>query len=322
MRDVFTNISNKFTNEELYKLYVTDNVSTESIALSCGVSRSTIQRYLRINDIKIPKSTLNKIKTDAMVNFVKTNLSGKTWDEAIGVEASKLRSKLQSESRKELFKTDVNFANRIVNHMQNLGELRKGKTEIEMYGIDKAKSMQTRRNTGVSKTLSSFYLENYSSLKGKTFEEISGVENAKIRRKICRDTMINTMDTGKLKYARVSIFHKRMFDRVKLVYSDAIIEHRVDNKFVDIFIPSISLAIECDGYYYHENTSNVSRDLVICREGIKVIHYCSYIPMLSEIKNDIDSILKSDIKFVYKCGGRIFTLEAMQNEFSIKGGKN
>lgn len=61
---------------------------------------------------------------------------------------------------------------------------------------------------------------------------------------------------------RVSKFQKRIYDDIKLKYSDAVLEHYlVDVKrSVDIYIPSKKLIIECFGDYWHCNPDKCKSD--------------------------------------------------------------
>jgi len=132
--------------------------------------------------------------------------------------------------------------------------------------------------------------------KGKTYEDLYGIEKAKIQREIKRQWMLN----GKSSY--VNSFNKspskpqvEIFKIVKNLFPSAILNYPCLNYSIDIAIPDLKIAIESDGSWYHQNLENdLIRQKNIENEGWKFIKYTIYdkFPSIEQLKEDIIKIMK------------------------------
>lgn len=92
---------------------------------------------------------------------------------------------------------------------------------------------------------------------------------------------------------------KEIFEKVKILFSDAIMNLPILNYCADIAIPSIKLVIEYNGEYWHREKEDYDfkRKESIEKEGWKVLIYSGVkgldiIPSKEQIKNDITNIFR------------------------------
>lgn len=295
----------KISEDKLKDQYIIEGKSVDVIAKDLGVSRSSVSRALRKNQIKLTNEELIFRKIRGFIKRAE-RIKGSTWEEFYGKERSNTIKEKSSVSRKSLFQ-DASYKENNKKHMQSLGKHRKGKTETELYGETLAKEKSKKR----SKSLQKYYSQNDSKLKGTTFEEVLGPKKAKIRKKQCSDTFKQTIrknpDVVNIS-RRTSKPQKRLFTKVRRYYPDAILEHPIATKdslrFADIFVPSLKLVIEYDGAHYHTN-KDVKRDQSIVEAGYKLLHFHNYVPSFRELKENIDSIVNSDTTVEYQLNGGI-----------------
>lgn len=72
---------------------------------------------------------------------------------------------------------------------------------------------------------------------------------------------------------QTSFPEQAIFYYFKQLFSDAINRYIVDNEEIDVFIPSLNLGIEYDGYYYHKNKNDKDKqkELILKKLGITLI---------------------------------------------------
>jgi hypothetical protein len=71
----------------------------------------------------------------------------------------------------------------------------------------------------------------------------------------------------------------KLFNLVRSIYSDAVLNYPCMNYSIDVAIPSRKIAIEYDGSYWHKNKEkDKDRQRKIEAEGWKVIRYQDFIP--------------------------------------------
>jgi len=132
--------------------------------------------------------------------------------------------------------------------------------------------------------------------KGKTYEDLYGIEKAKEQREIKRQWMLN----GKSSY--VNSFNKNpskpqveLYKRVKTLFSTTILNYPCLNYSIDVAIPNLKIAIESDGSWYHQNLENdLIRQKHIENEGWKFIRYkadsVKDVPSIEKIMEDINNL--------------------------------
>lgn len=88
---------------------------------------------------------------------------------------------------------------------------------------------------------------------------------------------------------------KRLFEKVKSIFPEAILEYKIFNRSLDIAIPEQKIDIEYDGHYWHNKRKeeDEKRDLLLKNNGWSVIRYSERIPSIKQIKQDIDLILNN-----------------------------
>ena len=80
-----------------------------------------------------------------------------------------------------------------------------------------------------------------------------------------------------------------LFNLVKELYPETILEYQCLNYFIDIVIPNLKIAIEYDGSYWHQGREEYDdkRQKEIENEGWKFLRYRDYVPSKEELKKDI-----------------------------------
>lgn len=145
------------------------------------------------------------------------------------------------------------------------------------------------RNENTRKKLSEFR-------KGKTYEDLYGIEEAKIQREKKRQWMLN----GNSAYLNSFIKNPskpqvEMFKRVKNIFPSAVLNYPCLNYSIDVAIPDLKIAIESDGSWYHQNLeSDLIRQKNIENEGWKFIRYkadsIKEVPSMEKIMEDINNV--------------------------------
>ena len=94
---------------------------------------------------------------------------------------------------------------------------------------------------------------------------------------------ITHSNTAKLKE---KVF-KREIEKIKSLYPDSILNYPAKWFSIDIAIPSLNIAVEYDGSYWHNAEDDKKRDKELKEVGYRIIHYIDYIPSLLELFGDI-----------------------------------
>lgn len=80
----------------------------------------------------------------------------------------------------------------------------------------------------------------------------------------------------------------QLYELVKLLYPDAILNHSSLNYSIDIAIPEQMIAIEYDGSYWHQDKkADNRRQKQLEAIGWKFLRYCNYVPSIKELKGDL-----------------------------------
>ena len=85
----------------------------------------------------------------------------------------------------------------------------------------------------------------------------------------------------------------KTFELIKSVFADAVLNFPVYevNRIIDIAIPSLKIAVEYDGSYWHKDENlDIIRQKDIENLGWRFLRYRDHVPSLEELKHDINKI--------------------------------
>lgn len=84
-----------------------------------------------------------------------------------------------------------------------------------------------------------------------------------------------------------------LYNLIKSLYPDAILNHPSLNFSIDIAIPKQMIAIEYDGSYWHDKKEieDNKRQKKLENIGWRFLRYRDYIPTMDELKNDLQGVL-------------------------------
>jgi very-short-patch-repair endonuclease len=80
----------------------------------------------------------------------------------------------------------------------------------------------------------------------------------------------------------------KLFEKVRNVFSDSVLNYPVDRFSIDIAIPKKMIAIEYDSSYWHNKKYDIKRQKYLERKGWKFVRYKDYVPTFLELKRDLD----------------------------------
>lgn len=66
---------------------------------------------------------------------------------------------------------------------------------------------------------------------------------------------------------KVSVLEVRIYSEIKGLFKDAVAQKKIYGKECDIWIPSLNLGIEVDGWYWHQNSLTKEEDKNLCIEN-------------------------------------------------------
>jgi len=79
-----------------------------------------------------------------------------------------------------------------------------------------------------------------------------------------------------------------LFELVKQIYPNTILNHPSLNRSIDIAILDQMIAIEYDGSHWHQNKeADKKRQLELETIGWKFLRYCDYVPSMTELEKDL-----------------------------------
>ena len=120
--------------------------------------------------------------------------------------------------------------------------------------------------------------------KGKTYEERYGYRKSEelkeVRRKQLLDGQAQDMCRKIIHPSKPQLI---LFEKIKSVFPDAILEYRVGNYSLDIAIPNKKIDIEYDCSYWHKPEKDLRRDTILKSIGWKIIRFVDRIPTKKEI---------------------------------------
>lgn len=154
----------------------------------------------------------------------------------------------------------------------------------------------------VTKKVQATMEKNGHPTRGKTYEQIYGVEKAKeLRSKMMNrpeiiEELRNRMLNGGAAYLNSFIKNPskpqtELYKRCKSIFSDAVLNFPCLNYSIDVAIPSYWVAIEYDGSYWHQdNEKDQHRQFRIEQEGWSFLRYLDYVPTVEELDHDINCL--------------------------------
>jgi len=147
--------------------------------------------------------------------------------------------------------------------------------------------------------------------RGKTYEQIYGVEKAKklrhlrskhVNRPHIIEAIRKKMLNGGAAYLNSFIKNpskpqKKLYKICKQIFPDSVLNLSCLNFSLDIAIPSINVAIEYDGSYWHQDIdADLKRQQLIEEEGWIVLRYRDYVPSKNTLLDDIKTITGGDVR--------------------------
>ncbi len=88
----------------------------------------------------------------------------------------------------------------------------------------------------------------------------------------------------------------KLFNKVQKFYEGPVLNYRILRYSIDIAIPSLMIAIEYDGSYWHKDEEkDMKRQKQIEEEGWKFIRYKNHIPEEKELIQDIERVKKCEL---------------------------
>ncbi len=202
---------------------------------------------------------------------------------------------------------------RTVAHKRHISESLKGKSKPWMCGNrNPMKNQEVAKKSGMSKRGKPLPKRSIESRKrqslaivgeknhffGKTHkrESVEKIQRGKLLSgdiERCRKRMLN----GGAAFA--NSFNKNpskpqveLFNLTKSIYNDAELNYPCLNYSIDVAIPSLNVAIEYDGSYWHKNKDkDLERQIEIEQQGWKVIRY-ETVPEKEKLKEALNGIWK------------------------------
>jgi len=209
---------------------------------------------------------------------------------AIHPNKDKTYIEIHGEEKSQLLKNDLSDLGKLLVGNKNpffgkthTEEVRKifsenklGKTYIEMYGEEKTKKINKKKEETWLKTIG----------------ETSPFKTTKYRENM-KEFMLNGGAAHALSFVRnPSKPQIELFNLISEVCPYPIMNYPCLNKSIDIAIPKLSIAVEYDGSYFHQDKeADDIRQKLLESEGWKFLRYLDYIPSKDELLKDIIELL-------------------------------
>lgn len=258
----------------------------ENVCLECGKEtkfEGLKKGYRQFCSTKCSNSNKNKLEKTREINLNKyggtgfqvkelSDKSRKTTKDKYGVEfgsQSKEVQKKQIETFRKTLGVDWPPQNRGVREKQV-------KTLQHKYNTDNPMKVEKIKNKQHESMLKKYGVETYS----QTQE--------------WRNKMLNGFASHVYSFVKnPSKPQVKTFELVKSIFGEAVLNFPIYevNRIIDIAIPSLRIAIEYDGSYWHKDENlDIIRQREVENLGWKFIRYRDHIPSLEELKYDIDKI--------------------------------
>ena len=97
-----------------------------------------------------------------------------------------------------------------------------------------------------------------------------------------------------LSKSKISKPQLELFELVKSIHPDAVLEHNVSWYSIDIYIPLDNIAIEYDGSYWHMDKlkDQIRQERIEKMIGCKFLRYEDYIPNIEELTEAINGLIQ------------------------------
>ena len=115
----------------------------------------------------------------------------------------------------------------------------------------------------------------------------------------------------------------RILTELAYFYSDVRSRHKIDNLEIDVFLPSLNLGVEYDGYFYHQKRESADRKKTekLTQLGVKVLRVRQY-PLKKILDTDLvlerKNLEKSDLDLLVSQIHRYFDRELALEEYLTK----
>lgn len=213
--------------------------------------------------------------------------------------------------------TRLNFSNKgkqwYIDHPEERERISKQKKDKKIIVSEEEKNRRIERSPwkkghtpwNKGKTLSNEHKKKLSKAQLKRFEkeeEIIKIRESHLeyyrehpeKRKEAGDRLIEYRKTSGGKPSKIQI---KLYNIILSKFPDAIMEVSCGNYFIDIVIPSINIAIEYEGFYWHHNREDFDnkRQKYIESVGYKIIRYrgkkkVDVLPTKEEIFKHIEEV--------------------------------
>jgi len=153
--------------------------------------------------------------------------------------------------------------------------------EIKKLFTGKDGLMSKKNNPKRGESISKALKGRPSKLKGRTYEEILGEERASTRKEEQRYFGA----IGQSLTPKISMPQLILFDLVRSIEPNAILEHPTFGYCLDIAIIDKKIAIEYDCWYWHQDEErDNTKDRILSENGWKIFRFRDRIPSKKEIK--------------------------------------
>jgi len=264
----------EFTKEIFKKLYTQNKKSIREIASILGLSKNTVDYYLKKYKIKKRnKSEAKKIR----------DLKYPPWRKGLSKESSKKIQEIAikqkrtctNKRKKQLKKIEEKFKkpiNQLINDFYWKDNLNQEQIAKKL-DISRDRIIFLMRQFQISKRLNYKYI---SSLKGKNHSQYGkkwedyGVKKAILRKKKfslrARKNMIQRLKDNKIPFSNTKIEKKIAKELTKRSFP-FIHRYPIDKKFVcDFALPIFNIIIEADGDYWHANSKIYDKENLDLRQ--------------------------------------------------------
>lgn len=297
------------------------------------IKMTCLERYGETNYTKTEEYKEKTIRTNLKKWGVEWSLQSeeirekgkKTNLEKWGVEYSQ-----QSESVREKTKNTNMIRFGYYSNMKS--EISKNKlreTFLLKYGVDNPmKSELLRERFEICKNDNYIkYLINKVSLfsceKGHNFEISSDNYNSRISSNITLCTVCNPIGDSQ------SIKEKEVFEFIKSIYDDEIIQSYRDGIEIDIYLPELEIGFEFNGIWWHSEkykpkNYHIDKTNWFKRKGIKIIHIWEddWNSKTDIIKSQIRNILRKNIEKIFARNCKVIEIKTVSkflNDNHIQG---
>lgn len=252
----------EFTKKLFKNLYINKKKSIREIAKELNLGKNTVDHYLKKYKIsKRSRSEATSLGALKYPNWQK-GLSKET-DSRIKEMSVKLK-RIFAKKRKQRLKNIENKYGKTIKDLINTLYWKEELTQEKIakkLGLSRDLIIRLMKELDISKRPNFEYI---SSLKGKNhshygkkWEEVMGIEKARVRKKKfslrARRNIIRRLENNEMPFVNTKIEQRiaKELTKRKIPYTA---QFSLDKRFVcDFALPFFNIVIECDGDYWHAN---------------------------------------------------------------------